>query len=91
MPVENKYQDSEVADANRKTSMFCRYKKTYYLALILFCLLLVIVVVGVYLKFYRSPAKTKAPSFTPATSTPSDTPATLDTNNFLQDLLNKID
>ena len=88
MTAEAKYQESELADANRKTSKFCRYKKTYYLALILFCLLLVTIVIGVYLQFFRTPSTPKMKVIPPPTA---GAPELAEGSNFLQDLLNKLE
>jgi flagellar basal body-associated protein FliL len=90
---EQQFQ-SAIASANRETTRFCRYKKTYYLAVIMLALFLVLAILAVVsLCRHRSPSTAKpakpiAVQSVPVTTTVGSTPT--QTSNFLQDLIAQI-
>jgi hypothetical protein len=90
MAENPEYSEAEIAADNRKTSAFCRYKKTHYLAAFLLCLFIAISIVCIVAlcsgKKTAKPAAVARPQLPPLTSVPTTPQA----DDFLQTLLAQI-
>ncbi len=91
-----KNTESEIALANRKTTGFCRYKKTYYLTIILAALFIIAAIFAVFqiMKNSSQPVIQKSKPIrkmaSPTVVTSANAPIT-PTSNFLENLLTQLD